>query len=273
MTSLQISASPEHILCGGTAQIYVSSVHLFETITLVFPDNSTQTAQAPLILTYTAKDDDCGKTVTFSATGNLSNGASASVDVIKAEFESLTTAGGTTEYLADEENKNHSRLAVIVDVTAKIKLTPKPDSIPPNFKVQIVQWVNGHSGWLYLPNDNAPLDSTDQLIGEDKPPELEKIEDDSYDSTTGIITFKCNDSPGRSVGASTQSRVGSVRADLKAADYLQIKSDNNSWKTLGKLEWHWIGGVYFQPSNGPYGGFAPASGSEFTGSPSTPSNP
>lgn len=271
--ALTIYVSPNKTFCKGTVQVTASSTKLFEEITITFPDSSAKSGQSPLIATYTAKDDDCGKTVTFSATGDYSTSASTSIDVIKVEFESLSTEGGATQYLDDEEKPGNTRLGVIVDITAKAKLTPKQDSIPSNLKFRLDQWVNGHAGWIYRPGDNTPLNPNDQRIGEDEPPDLGRKEEDSYDSTTGILTMVFTDTPGKSVSKTSERLYGSVQADLKAADFLQMKTDSGNWQTLGKLEWHWIGGVQLNPPSGHHGRVPEATGSANSETPRTPTNP
>jgi hypothetical protein len=268
--ALSIYVSPKRMFCKGTVKVTATSNNLFETITITFPDGSTRSGQSPLIVTYTAKDDDCGKTVIFTATGDYSSSASTNTDVIKVDFESLSTDGSPTQYLAD--NPGYRRLGAIVDITAKVRLTPKPDTLPSNIKFRLDQWVNGHVGWIYIVGSNAPSNPK-QKIGEDKPPALGRKEADNYDSDTGILTMVFTDTPGKRILIASEHFYGSIRADLKAADFLQMKTDSGNWETLGRLEWHWIGGVVLNPPNGPYGSVRGSEGSRSSDTPRTPANP
>ena len=271
--ALTITVSPNKTFCKGTVQVTASSTKLFEVVTITFPDGSTKSGASPYIVTYTAKEDDCGKNVTFSATGGSSTSASTNIDVIKVEFQSLHTDAADTFYVDDENDPNGKhRLGVLVDITAKVMLTPKQNVVPSNLKFRMDQWVNGHVGWIYA-LDNSPLDTTQQKIGEDEPPNLGRAEPDSYVADTGVLTMVFTDTPGRAIAKVNEHSYGSVRADFKAADYLQMKTDSGNWQTIGKLEWHWMGGVGLNPDTGDDGGVPEATGSQNSDTPRTPANP
>ncbi len=189
---------------------------------------------------YYAQDSDCGKVVTFTAVAGDCVSASASLMVVKAEYDDFDATGFNARFVSDEEAKGSMRwFAGSVVIMAKVKLTPKPQACP--YEFEMLHMVNGVVAKM--------TPKRGQVIGGDPKvgPDGNILREQLYNPLTGVVELRGDDHPGKSWPSDYWRGIATVEGKMNAWVYLRIackdlpdsrgSTGGGTFRTIGKVEW------------------------------------
>ena len=206
-------------------------------------------------ITYTPTDDDCGTSITFSATATDRPDRTIDALIAKVEFKSLKVIGKKNLVVGNDFGVD-AKFESAVTITPTIPKAKVTDI----FKFRLFQGVG--SGYNRV--RKTPPASWDTKHDYEGASDIAIIPNDD-----GTVQVNGTDDPFTQVLELTNPAI-SATTDFTANLYLQYKC-GDSWKALGKVQWKWIGS--WKNDGTTTGGVDTVEGAAFSGDVSLPPIP